>query len=326
MYFDKETIYSYSTAIGRIIPDLKVIFINSSSYSVTTSKHQSYVGGSIPPGYTKIHYDAKYRGEYVLARDPIELAREAVEQQINKAAEIAKGVHRKRQNRRFYIEDIYRIHERVRNIVTTLNLNVDPDEIFTRSGVTRERLTELYEEAENFTRKARERAPLDEAKVIEDWKNFKRRTIPRAYSLPPMLRMKGDVVETSLGATVNAQLAKRLYLSWKSKKDIIGEKVGGYTVISKNDAEITIGCHRIPVSEVESFASQVGWDKEDVALEEIKQARTEDEALAEAAVSGVIDAWVAKKPIYYREEGGEWKLFTYERDPVFSDPKLHWKL
>lgn len=77
-----------------------------------------------------------------------------------------------------------------------------------------------------------------------------------------LLRIQGDRVQTSRGAVVPLINARILLRMIEAGKDVIGERVGHFTVnnvenarlyegnsIPKEDKVITIGCHRILLSE-----------------------------------------------------------------------------
>lgn len=82
------------------------------------------------------------------------------------------------------------------------------------------------------------------------------------YSFPTYLRLseEGDKVETSKGATVPVKAAKVLFDRIRAGRDVVGFKVGDYTVISINGV-LKVGCHEIERAEIERFAKSQGWDK-----------------------------------------------------------------
>ena len=73
------------------------------------------------------------------------------------------------------------------------------------------------------------------------------------------LRLNGEIVETSRGARVPVREARILFDRYKSDKDIMGFKIGAYTVLGKEAAGIKIGCHFLPTHEIELFAKTMGW-------------------------------------------------------------------
>lgn len=66
-------------------------------------------------------------------------------------------------------------------------------------------------------------------------------------------------VETSRGARVPYEHARRLYLLWKHREAKRGDRVGHYTVEAVN-GDLTIGCHVITRAEADALALREGWD------------------------------------------------------------------
>lgn len=83
----------------------------------------------------------------------------------------------------------------------------------------------------------------------------------RGELTPVLLRASSDKtqVETTMGAKVSYDAAKRLYLAIKSDESLVGYDIDGYKVIG-NEGILTIGCHKIPHDEVERFAASQGWN------------------------------------------------------------------
>jgi hypothetical protein len=78
---------------------------------------------------------------------------------------------------------------------------------------------------------------------------------------PVMLRVNDSTVETSKGASVPLKAAEILYKAVKSGRDVKGYKIGYYTVTDVQPDEIIIGCHTIPMEEVELLATSQNWNK-----------------------------------------------------------------
>lgn len=57
----------------------------------------------------------------------------------------------------------------------------------------------------------------------------------------------GDVVKTTQGIVVPWSDVELLLKLWKAGKPILGKRAGQYTVLSVNDDYVQVGCHRIPV-------------------------------------------------------------------------------
>lgn len=69
------------------------------------------------------------------------------------------------------------------------------------------------------------------------------------------LCIKEDKLCTNRGVCVDLQEANILYKRLVSNKDIIGAKIGYYTILNKNDKFVTIGCHKILIKELKRVLS-----------------------------------------------------------------------
>jgi hypothetical protein len=78
---------------------------------------------------------------------------------------------------------------------------------------------------------------------------------------PMHLRVSADgtQIETTKGAKVSYESAKSLYMAIQTGADVRGFEIDGYKVIS-NESVLKIGCHDIPPTEVERFASAQKWN------------------------------------------------------------------
>lgn len=62
-----------------------------------------------------------------------------------------------------------------------------------------------------------------------------------------------DVVETTQYITVPWRDVELLLKLWKAGKPILGKSAGRYTVLSVNDKYVQVGCHRIPVANLNAI-------------------------------------------------------------------------
>lgn len=143
----------------------------------------------------------------------------------------------------------------------------------------RERAARLAEEAE---REARQRAADDAAEsralaeVLPAWRaggpasigEGAERASIRAIRYP-VLRIVGEEVETSFGARVPVEDARKALRILPRLIDRMGENgaavddaatLGAYRGISATRPALRIGCHSIPWAEVGAFCAFVGWD------------------------------------------------------------------
>lgn len=99
--------------------------------------------------------------------------------------------------------------------------------------------------------KQRELQALKDAEKIPLWRSGEYALT--LYNLPVMLRIDGNQVLTSHGARVPLDQAKRLYEALIDQVASTGTKIGDFTVRDINEEFITIGCHKIPLSEAHTL-------------------------------------------------------------------------
>jgi hypothetical protein len=79
----------------------------------------------------------------------------------------------------------------------------------------------------------------------------------------PVLRIIGEEVETSKGARVPLDEARRFLGILPRLVERMGqesdERIGHYSRISATSEGLRIGCHLIPYSEVRAFCADAGW-------------------------------------------------------------------
>jgi hypothetical protein len=103
-----------------------------------------------------------------------------------------------------------------------------------------------------------EQRKLQALKRIEDQKQnaikWRAHKFPgNLFDLPVMLRIIGDEIQTSHGATVPLKEAYALYQAHLSGNSITNYRIGHFTVTHVNDEYIKIGCHTIPMQEVKDL-------------------------------------------------------------------------
>lgn len=111
-------------------------------------------------------------------------------------------------------------------------------------------------------------ADARDAAAIEAWRAGTARSVPDAFRRPPMLRILGETIETSHGATVPTSAAPRLWRLIEAARtgDAVavsarfrGAHVGPFTLQAiEQDGTAVIGCHRIPYDELQRAAAALG--------------------------------------------------------------------
>jgi hypothetical protein len=106
---------------------------------------------------------------------------------------------------------------------------------------------------EKYEAELKQRA-LEKTETLTRWRNHEYHY--PIYDCPVMLRIKGDTIETSHGANVPLTEAQALFKRLQAGEDIRNATIGGFTVSEVTNDTINIGCHRIPLSEVNRLFNQ----------------------------------------------------------------------
>lgn len=257
LFFEGTKIYSYGRhfCVANFVRPNVVLF-NSAKYSNSTAKHQAYVWRAIPGGVMVFQvpdvdpsFGHKKNLEYLFL---------TIKNTVFDATKSTK--------RTAYLLEVARQTQQLA-IEYAVAFNIPlVDEIM--CDIVAYDLPDLSERIEAQREKAANREAIEEAKRQE--KYDKLRKLVRVwqagnleqdaiYALPEVyLREKDGSVQTSHGAIVPIKDAHVLYRMIEAGKDIVGHRIGSYTVISLNGV-LTIGCHKIEREEIKRFASVMGW-------------------------------------------------------------------
>lgn len=277
IFFDGDRIYSYgrhyTAAKIHTIKGVRFALINSHKYSNSTIKHlycvQNALNGLMQyfdspdvsdPKAAILHLDQ-------LAQD-----------QIKQALKRMKITNKDSIKWEFkHIRESFAEANRLRTILGRKELwptQKQLDEVETHLEKRLARYHELNtpemiakREAEKQKRDAKKYQLEQEklAKQIEAFRNGDTFGYYFSSTLPyDILRIHGDKVQTSRGAEVSLKDARVLYRAIKSGKDVMGEKIGDYTLIRvtpifnpefEEEKLVQIGCHKILLSEAAKLFS-----------------------------------------------------------------------
>lgn len=259
IFFEGDTIYSYGHHFPMARHADEIVLITTRSYSVSTSKHQSYVLQAchhIPHFYV---YDVTARSK-TQHRENLAKMREEYENLIVKAsrarvyaneyAQQAEG-HRNRANE-------YAAHFKLGTRIKPANV----EQITTRAK----------RQAAKERRERKKQAKRQQAlylERVEKWRNHETNAIPWGYSRFALLRLSpdGETVQTSQGATFPASHARRALplvmrcannsQSWERNGEQI--RLGQYRLDSIDEnGTVRAGCHTVEFSEVRHLAALLG--------------------------------------------------------------------
>ena len=147
-----------------------------------------------------------------------------------------------------YLE-IFRIKSKLPHSLkksVNLFLNMDNSEIM--EAIKAEQ--DIQKKAETQRKKEQKKKFLE---LLPKWKNNEIYNLP--YHNRQYLRIVNDEIETSLHTKISIETFKKYYTMLKSGKSLINEKIDYYRVTKQDSNLLTIGCHVIPVSEINYIAN-----------------------------------------------------------------------
>ena len=270
MEFSGDTFYSYSTALAKFITNKKgarVLVVNTGGYSVTTSKHQSWLLQAIPSSMPVVWFSTSERGSRVLDKEPLDFYNHALAQAAEceqKATKARKdtvkanltGEAQKWLERAGFISEFFGLRKKVDGM--TLAKFRKAAELAEKKAAEA-RKTDAKRHAERLAEQQREyQERYDAWKCGEQAGYFPPNLFPVAFRVEDS--EEDSQLVSTLGVRVplrEAQVAYRFITSRKGQEwRENGETcpVGGYAVQSITPAGIVAGCHRITWEEIERLA------------------------------------------------------------------------
>ncbi len=271
VFFQGPSIFSYGShfEMARHIKN-DVVFITNRKYSVTTAKHLSWVQSAV-------------RHKTVFMVPSFTDHAENVRFLVDKVKASYDSAKRALKSGAFYIEQAQRHIDTTQRYLDTFHLSISSawlpelvdlwasligDTYLTteeRNKIAERRVRAEHNELIRAEKRRLEQAIRDQLRALEEkeklsaWMNGE--DVGYRYRFAETrLRIKGDTVQTSKGAEVPVIEARKLYRAWKLGVDMVGRRVGYFTVSSMDHECIHIGCHTIPMSEVERIAPELMSD------------------------------------------------------------------
>ena len=102
---------------------------------------------------------------------------------------------------------------------------------------------------------------LEAIEKLEQWKQGADLNVGYDWrvNVPICLRVKDNRIQTSKGAEITVRCALKLWDKLKNKESLQGMTLdNNYTVNNQTDEILSIGCHQIPVKEIERIAETLG--------------------------------------------------------------------
>lgn len=271
LYFDGPIIYSYGSHFPIAMIDGIRVYFTKKSYSSTTAKHKSIVlsaashldfifvqhlpGGNVPPK----------SDTYFIQRNI-----DHWETEIQRLMEDFR-LYPRRTSLLLEIKSTYRTLSKFIGVMGA-----------TPSALVGELAEKM--EAEIFPalkavsdrrilRRSKTPATREEAyaKALDRWRRNKRKQLniphPSDRNLTFLrLNLASEAIDTSKNVRVAITDAKNLYRYIRDflvKESVLPEfEIKGFQVAAIDQDYLTIGCHKIPMEEVDAIAERMGWKKE----------------------------------------------------------------
>jgi hypothetical protein len=275
LYFRGDTIYSYGShfPMARLIGGNRVL-VSTRGYSSTTAGHLSSVRSAVR------HMDILL--VHNVMADGVDSHLTNVSKMIETIEELAGKMSRARQNKDYYKSEIVKVQLTLKQYVEIMDIEKHLD------AVQLEFLKDSYFDVESpeyvstlsdrVTRRAeaiiardkirKEQEKKEAKKSLKRWLNgeYVGSRIFDVLQTGPMLRLSGDMVETSMGAKVPVAearlLAKVVDKVEQSKENLKPEdmRIGHYTInLITTTGDIVAGCHKIKAKEIKRFRKVMGW-------------------------------------------------------------------
>lgn len=269
LYFEGKVIYSYGEhfPIARI--HNQIVFFTEASYSKTTSSHISLASSAVS------HL------EYIFVKfvpvddvDPTN-NRTFISQNINHwVSEINRlsDLYRTNTRKKSILGEINKVHQKLKRFVEYLKIrptaslqalldNLSQDTLFSFNRSEKRRLAANKKRAEKSKL-------LKFSQTLEKWKKREITSINLIHPLDNSLAYlrinpESGQIETSKGIDVTSKEAEALYSYIKRFLNLLNDKpsfnIAGFNISSIDHNFLKVGCHKIPMEEVEIIAYQKGW-------------------------------------------------------------------
>jgi hypothetical protein len=256
IFFEGETIYSYGYhyLLGEFINNRKAIIINDEGYSVTTSKHIGKLG------YATNHYK-----QFNITNIDIE----------NVYNEIAKDLINlgKARKPQIYLDSIFSLFNQLNEWIDYTKENKIKNKYVVKKSTSKyielkntvKELKENYntflsnlKETQKIAKETKRKKEIEQLKTTLDKFNSYETNFFRIGNFDYLRLSKDNTkVETSQGVKIKISEAKKLYLAIQNKVDIVGYKLGYYTINNINSKSLKAGCHNICVKNIEQIGNKL---------------------------------------------------------------------
>jgi hypothetical protein len=243
-YNNKIYSYGYHYLLGEFI-DKETILINDKGYSNTTAKHINYLSGA-----------TSHKRQFFKTRCEIEFVHPKIKDYLQKLPRATK-------NKGYYLREIFTLHKSLNKYLeyTKTKTKVSKLKEYKEIKIIVQRLEtdkdKILSEVAEQNKKRYQRQLQKQKENIKLWRDHEKMYLHGIKN--SLLRFSKDCtnVETSGGVKIEVKKAKVLYKLIEAGKDIKGFKLDYYTVIGIKDNILKIGCHNIPLQEVNTIGKQL---------------------------------------------------------------------
>lgn len=275
MFFENESIYSYGYhfKIAQIVEhnNKKAVLFNNKSYSNTTNKHQCLVKRAIPSQYPVFNVDS--------FSDTMPLTMMHTNNLINyltNAEETQQKLVKATKSKEAYIDLINIYLKNFRDYCNFFELNDAYIFALTKSKEVSIKHRYLYvanfvfeytnsESYINWQHKKKEKERIafekalsDAADKIQHFRDFKTSTVWGIGTNLLRFNKETEQIETSGGVKMPKNIFFDAYQRLKNNTLLIGQHIGQYRFNGLENDTLLVGCHKIPVNEVENLVPALG--------------------------------------------------------------------
>lgn len=283
--FNGNVLLSYATEIGRIFKNGIVVYTSYSHSVTTTGKHLVHIPNAIS------HLDS-YRVSCPMKDIPADWESATPIIFVNLLSQFRERVETLRKARTSILVKMQRCQDIVDQMrclavfVEILRLGISNNEdkdmlelsrvfyepVLSKNYATNEDLIEkLLELGIDIRAKLAKEEEINQARIVQMLAEKQRRAEEQKektgewrsgifhgmlYDLPVMLRIdnyRKDVIQTSHGAEVSFVEATHIFSRLLNGQDLVGVKIGHFTILAVNDQYIKVGCHTILREEIDNF-------------------------------------------------------------------------
>lgn len=279
--FKDDRFISYGTCIGYVVKDKygdKVLLVSDDTFSVTTAKHIRYLINACPFSWIRVpmNYGHEYSGltqaeiigrigrnlEYLITKEM------AAKYTYTRAAQRESSQHLLSMTAKFIEKTGVKVKGAIK-FKNYLDKKLSVESIKKASARARQQAKIKAEKTRKLVEKFKKKLatgdvyPLIEKyffgyKLFTKEELLERELLEKSFDVerPSFVRVdkeNGRVI-TSQRVSVTIDEVKPLLKLWKHKHNIVGLNLAQFTVLANNDKMVKIGCHNIPVANIQALA------------------------------------------------------------------------